>query len=109
MASKFTQALEAKQRSLQASESAEEVPPALPAAELDMTPPTRENVASISSEKKKTVTAQGKRSSADYHQVNVYLKKETSSAVKIALLQKKEERDFSELVQDLLTEWLQKS
>lgn len=48
----------------------------------------------------------GKRSNADYMQVNVYLKKETTHKAKIALLQSMDERDFSELMQDLLSGWV---
>ena len=107
--SKFTQALQAKQQSMQASESAEQMP-AEPVAIMDMSPQTENKIpVAVSAEKQTSLPAKGKRSSADFHQVNVYLKKETSSAVKIALLQSKDERDFSELVQDLLTAWLQGS
>lgn len=48
----------------------------------------------------------GKRSDPDYEQVSAYIRKETYRQVKIALLQEEEKRDFSELVEALLSEWL---
>ncbi len=53
----------------------------------------------------RTPTAQvGKRSDDNYRQVSAYIRKETHQQVKIALLQ--EEREFSELVEELLSGWL---
>lgn len=49
----------------------------------------------------------GKRSDDDYRQVSAYIRKDTHQRVKIALLQ--EEREFSELVQELLSSWLKAS
>jgi hypothetical protein len=46
----------------------------------------------------------GKRSDGDYRQVSAYIRKDTHQRVKIALLQ--EEREFSELVEELLNGWL---
>jgi hypothetical protein len=46
----------------------------------------------------------GKRSDNDYKQVSAYIRKDTHQQVKIALLQ--EEREFSELVEELLSGWL---
>lgn len=47
----------------------------------------------------------GKRSKTDtYTQVSAYIPKDTHKKVKAALLD--DERDFSELVSDLLAEWL---
>jgi len=46
----------------------------------------------------------GKRSDGDYRQVSAYIRKDTHQQVKIALLQ--EEREFSELVEELLRGWL---
>jgi hypothetical protein len=48
----------------------------------------------------------GKKGHPDYNQVTIYLKKHTQNRAKIAMLQAQEERDFSELVEDLLTDWL---
>ena len=47
----------------------------------------------------------GKRSDGDYRQVSAYIRKDTHQQVKIALLQ--EEREFSELVEELLSGWLE--
>lgn len=57
----------------------------------------------------KTINMQpnrGKKGHPDYNQVTIYLKKETQNNAKIALLQARDERDFSELVEELLTGWL---
>lgn len=48
----------------------------------------------------------GKRSDPDYMQQSIYIRKATNRAVQIALLQHGDERDLSEVVEDLLTEWL---
>ena len=50
-------------------------------------------------------TTGGKRSDSDYRQVSAYIRKDTHQQVKIALLQ--EEREFSELVEELLRDWLE--
>lgn len=50
----------------------------------------------------------GKRSNPDYEQVTAYIKRETYRKTKIALLEQDEIADFSELVEDLLTEWLKR-
>ena len=46
----------------------------------------------------------GKRSNDAYRQVSAYIRKDTHQQVKIALLQ--EEREFSELVEELLNGWV---
>lgn len=48
----------------------------------------------------------GKRSNPAFEQVSVYIRKDTHREVKIALLREAGGRQFSELVEDLLTEWL---
>lgn len=48
----------------------------------------------------------GKRSHPDYEQVTAYIRKDTHRAAKIALLSESEEREFSELIQELLEQWL---
>ena len=48
----------------------------------------------------------GKRSDPDFEQTTAYIRKETHRKVKIALLQEGEGREYSELVEDLLSEWL---
>ncbi len=46
----------------------------------------------------------GKRSDDEYRQVSAYIRKDTHQQVKLTLLQ--EEREFSELVEELLSSWL---
>jgi hypothetical protein len=48
----------------------------------------------------------GKRSDPDYEQVTAYIKKATHIDAKIALLQEGQGKEFSELVEDLLSGWL---
>ena len=52
--------------------------------------------------------SRGKRSNPDFQQITAYIRKETHQKVKIALLQEGEGREFSELVEELLEEWLEK-
>ena len=47
-----------------------------------------------------------KRSDPDYVQTSPYIKKTTLSAVKMALLQAGQGKEYSELVEELLKEWL---
>lgn len=49
----------------------------------------------------------GKRSDPNFDQVTAYIRKDTHQGAKIALLQEGRGREFSELVEDLLAEWLQ--
>lgn len=49
-----------------------------------------------------------KRSDPDYLGFTTYIRKDTHLQVKIALLQEGQGRELSELVQELLTEWLNK-
>ena len=48
----------------------------------------------------------GKRSDPNFEQITAYIRKHTHQGVKIALLQEGRGREFSELVEDLLAEWL---
>lgn len=48
----------------------------------------------------------GKRSDPDYEQVTAYIRKDTHASIKIALLQEGQKREFSELVQELLEQWV---
>lgn len=50
--------------------------------------------------------ATGKRSNPDFEQTSLYLRKETHHAVKVALLQARDGRDVSDLVEELLIKWL---
>jgi hypothetical protein len=48
----------------------------------------------------------GKRSNEEFVQVTAYIEKQTHRDVKIALLTEGEGREFSELVENLLAEWI---
>jgi hypothetical protein len=50
-------------------------------------------------------TSLGKRSNTEYRQVSAYIRKDTHRRVKMALLE--EDRQFSELVAELLETWLE--
>jgi hypothetical protein len=92
MSSKFQGILQqAKDRKPEGE--AEEAAPPSPAPALPPAP-------------KKRGRPSGKRSDADYVQVTAYIHKDTHRDVKIALLKSGGEKDFSELVDDLLAEWL---
>jgi hypothetical protein len=48
----------------------------------------------------------GKRSDPEFVQTTAHIRRETHRAVKIALLQEGQGREFSELVEELLGNWL---
>lgn len=48
----------------------------------------------------------GKRSDPDYEQVTAYIKSKTYTNVKIELLKEGQKRQFSELIQELLDDWV---
>ena len=48
----------------------------------------------------------GKRNDPEYDQTTAYVRKDTYKAVRIALIEDGEERDYSELVEELLRNWL---
>ena len=50
----------------------------------------------------------GKRSHPDFEQITAYIRKDTHHAVKIELLQNGR-KEFSELVEELLHQWLKSS
>ena len=49
----------------------------------------------------------GKRSDPSYEQVTAYVRRRTHDAVKMALLKEGRRRQFSELVEELLSRWVQ--
>ena len=51
--------------------------------------------------------ATGKKSNADFEQVTAYVRKDTYRDVKIKLLRGAKKQDFSDLVEDLLSKWVQ--
>ncbi len=50
--------------------------------------------------------SKGKRSNPDFEQVTAYVRKDTYRRTKIALLNTEDKLDFSDLVEQLLAEWL---
>lgn len=56
---------------------------------------------------KKRGRPSGKRSDAEYVQVTAYIHKNTHRDVKIALLKSGDDKDFSDLVDSLLADWLE--
>lgn len=48
----------------------------------------------------------GKRSDPDYEQVTSYVRRQTYANVKIELIREGQKREFSELVEELLSKWL---
>jgi hypothetical protein len=49
----------------------------------------------------------GKRSDPDFEQVTAYIKSQTYTSVRIELLKEGQKREFSQLIQQLLDDWLQ--
>lgn len=79
--------------------------PALPADRLDSRPePTI--VRKSAPEPRRMGRPPGKRSAADFTQVTAYVRRETHHAVKVRLLADEGGREFSDLVEALLGEWL---
>jgi hypothetical protein len=60
----------------------------------------------VSEPKRRGRPAGGKRNDPDFEQVTAYVRKDIHRRVKIALLQQGQKQEFSELVDDLLTQWL---
>jgi hypothetical protein len=65
---------------------------------------TKEQAPSEQDSARRSAPPAGKRSDSDYKQVSAYIRRDTHFKVKLALLQ--EGREFSELVEELLGEWI---
>ncbi len=68
-------------------------------------------LADVSSNGAPTITRRvgrpnAKRSDPDFVQTTAYIKKQTHRDVKISLLVEGQEREYSELIEDLLADWL---
>lgn len=48
----------------------------------------------------------GKRNDPEFDQTTAYVRKDTYKTVRIALIKESEERDYSEVFEELLREWL---
>lgn len=75
------------------------------AKERESTPPAEEAPVPSPAPKKRGRPS-GKRSDAEYVQVTAYIHKDTHRDVKIELLKSGDDKDFSELVDSLLANWL---
>ncbi len=79
--------------------------PVTPATETPMVNPTvQRSLASASRGRPAT----GKRSNPDYQQVSCFVRKETYQEAQVELLRQGKKQDFSDLVDDLVSQWLQK-
>ncbi len=65
---------------------------------------TRAGTGPATARAESTVARGGKRSNDEYRQVSAYIRKDTHRRAKMALLE--EDREFSELVEELLKGWL---
>ncbi len=79
--------------------------------ETSLSPATGKNAPQVKTSPgaKAEKRATGKSSNADYAQVLTYIKRDTRRAVKKALFDDPRQRDLSELVEELLTAWLEKN
>ena len=58
---------------------------------------------------KREKRASGKSSNSAYTQVLTYVKRDTHNAIKVALIYDHEKRDLSDLVEELLADWMKKN
>ncbi len=65
-------------------------------------PPSKKKFPENSDKTKKL----GKSADEDFIQTSIYIKKQTQVSVKTALLSDGEKRDFSDLVEQLLADWI---
>ena len=73
---------------------------------VEEAPPPPSPAPTVAPSPKKRGRPSGKRSDTDYIQVTAYIQKDRHRGVKIALLKSGDEQDFSELVDELLGQWL---
>lgn len=62
--------------------------------------------ASTGADEKRRGRPPGKRSDPDFVQTTAYIRGDTYKAVRIALIEEDEGREYSELVEELLSKWL---
>jgi hypothetical protein len=72
----------------------------------DKTSSKKSSTTAASSSSKRRGRPTGKRSDPDFEQTTAYIRKDTHRNVKIALLEEGEGREYSELVEELLSKWL---
>lgn len=87
-------------------EKSKETPPSVVdiATDLKTSQSTTDGLPSESPTKRRKRAKTGKRSDPSYTQVGCYIPKELNSKVKVRLVE--DSRDFSDLVAELLNEWL---
>lgn len=92
----------------EADDDPAEVPGPSPALPPSGPPPTPEPtiVRTPEPEPRRMGRPPGKRTAADFTQVTAYVRRETHHAVKVRLLTEQGGREFSDLVESLLVEWL---
>ncbi len=83
----------------------QKAPPKKPVASPSPPPATDKPAPPAKTEKR----ASGKSSNSDYTQVLTYVKKDTHNAVKAALIYDHKKRDLSDLVEELLSDWIKKN
>jgi hypothetical protein len=81
-------------------------PPSPAAAERPERKRKTESTPPVQAVVKKRGRPNGKRSDEGYVQVTAYIQRETHFAVKLSLLNEKKGREFSELVEELLSKWI---
>ena len=116
MSNKFASIINAKKaQEEQPVELAEEVeptptpaPPPEPKAKASRkAPPSPTPAAAVPVQvQRRGRPAVGKRSDPSFEQVTAYIRRDTYQAIKIALLQEGDRRDFSDLTEELLGQWL---
>lgn len=77
-----------------------------PAVKQDPSPKPDRKPDKSDEPKKRRGRPSGKRSDSEYCQVTAYIRRETHLGVQVLLLQEGKVRDFSELVEELLTKWV---
>jgi hypothetical protein len=90
----------------QAERAVGERRPTRRAASTDARPVRRAASTDVSSVGTRGRPKTGKRSDEGFEQVTAYIRRDTHRKIKIALLETDDGRDFSDLVEDLLTRWL---
>jgi 3-oxoacyl-ACP reductase-like protein len=112
MTSKFSGLLQSRAKGREAGPESEApeadsaapmAPATAPAAEA---PPPSPAPVEIPSPKRRGPKPSGKRSDASYEQTTIYIRKDLKKAVRQSLLNADDERDLSDLLEDLLGDWV---
>jgi hypothetical protein len=108
MTSKFSGLLQsrAKGREVGPESDTPEAAPAAPVAPAAEAPPPSPAPLGAPSPKRRGPKPSGKRSDASYEQTTIYIRKDLKKAVRQSLLSADDERDLSDLLEDLLSDWV---